>query len=101
MRYPVKDLFHLPGTQATFSTPVQSAIRNAASSLSAAISFAQDMEQSMPLHTRSSVAQSLRVTSDILREVSEELIAAARNQSSSTAPDTVTEAEDRHMEQDG
>ncbi|CAE7470332.1 unnamed protein product, partial [Symbiodinium sp. KB8] len=66
------DLFHLPGTQATFSTPVQSAIRNAASSLSAAISFAQ---------------------------VSEELIAAARNQSSSTAPDTVTEAEDRHMEQ--
>ncbi|CAE7225926.1 unnamed protein product, partial [Symbiodinium necroappetens] len=86
-----------PGTQATFSSPVQSAIRNAASSLSAAISFAQDMEQSMPLQTHSSLAQSLRVTSDILREVSEELIAVARNQSSSTAPDTATEAEDRYM----
>ena len=90
-----------PGTQATFSSPVQSAIRNAASSLSAAISFAQDMEQSMPLQTHSSLAQSLRVTSDILREVSEELLAVARNQSSSTAPDTATEAEDHYMARDG
>ena len=90
-----------PRRQATFSSPAQSAIRNAASSLSAAISFAQDMEQSMPLQTHSSLAQSLRVTSDILWGVSEELIAVARNQSSSTAPDTATEAEDRNMEQDG
>ncbi|CAE7854968.1 unnamed protein product, partial [Symbiodinium necroappetens] len=68
----------LPGVQATFSSPVQSAIRHAAANLSAAISFAQDMEQSMPLQTQSTLAESLRVTSDILREVSEELIAVAK-----------------------
>ena len=32
------------------------------------------------------MAQSLRVTSEVLRDVSEELMEAARNQSSSAAP---------------
>ena len=58
------------------------------------------MEQTISLTTHSSLAQSLRVTSDILREVSEELLEVARNQSSSTAPDMAPEAEDYHMEQD-
>ena len=81
-------------------SPVQSAILTAASNLSAAILFAQGMEQTNPLMTHNSLAQSLRVTSDILREVSEELLEVARNQSSSTAPDLAPEAEDYHMERD-
>ena len=89
------------GAQAIFSTPVQSAIRNAAASLSAAVSFAQDMEQSMPPQTHSTLAQSLRATSDILREVSEELIFAARNDASSAAPGSSAEADDQSMAQDG
>ena len=50
--------------------------------------------------THNSLAQSLRVTSDVLREVSEELLEVARNQSSSTAPDTAPAAEDYHMERE-
>ena len=89
-----------PEMRANRSSPVYSAIRTAASNLSAAISLAQDMEQTNPLTTHNSLAQSLRVTSDILREVSEELLEVARNQSSSTAPDIAPEAEDYHMERD-
>ena len=91
----------LPGVQATFASPAQSAIRHAAANLSAAISFVQDMEQSMPLQTQGTLAESLRVTSDILREVSEELIAVASNQSSSAAPGSATAADDQTMTQDG
>ena len=87
-------------TRADRSSPVHNAIRTAASNLSAAISLAQDMEQQHPQMTHNSLARSLRVTSDILREVSEELLGAARNQSSSTAPDMAQEAEDYHMERD-
>ena len=89
-----------PEMRAHRSSPVHSAIRTAASNLSAAISLAQDMGQTNPMTTHNSLAQSLRVTSDILREVSEELLEVARNQSSSTAPDTAPEAEDYHMERD-
>lgn len=87
-----------PEMRANRTTPVNNAIRTAASNLSAAISLAQDIEQTNPLMTPGLLAQSLRVTSDILREVSEELLEVARNQSSSTAPNTATEAEDYHME---
>ena len=66
--------------------PVQNAIRTAATSLSAAISLAQDLGQANPSMTHHSLAQSLRVTSEVLRDVSEELMEAARNQSSSAAP---------------
>ena len=81
------------------STPVQGAIRTAATSLSAAISLAQDLGQASPSMTHHSLAQSLKVTSEILREVSEELTEAARNQSSSTAPNTAP-ATEVHMECD-
>ena len=66
--------------------PVQNAIRTAATSLSAAISLAQDLGQANPSMTHHSLAQSLRVTSEVLRDVSEELMEAARNQLSSAAP---------------
>ena len=66
--------------------PIQNAIRTAATSLSAAISLAQDLGQASPSMTHHSLAQSLRVTSEILRDVSDELMEAARNQSSSAAP---------------
>ncbi|CAE7481938.1 unnamed protein product, partial [Symbiodinium necroappetens] len=82
--------------QAVFSAPVQNAIRAAAANLSGAISFAQDMEQSMPSHTHQSL---LRTTSDILWEVSEELLIAARNDASSTAPGSASEAADQPMAQ--
>ena len=65
--------------------PVQNAIRTAATSLSAAISLAQDLGQANPSMTHHSLAQSLRVTSEVLRDVSEELMEAARNQPSSAA----------------
>ena len=79
---------------------VHNAVRTAAASLSAAISLAQDMDQANPLMTHNSLARSLRVTSDVLREVSEELRAVASNQSSSAAPHNAAEAEDYHMERD-
>ena len=79
--------------------PIRNAIRTAATSLSAAISLAQDMGPASPSMTHHSLAQSLRVTSDILREVSEELMAATRNQSSSAAPAATSEA-GVHMECD-
>ena len=75
------------------STPVHGAIRTAATSLSAAISLAQDLGQASPSMTHHSLAQSLKVTSEILLEVSAELMEAARNQSSSTAPETAPAAE--------
>ena len=79
--------------------PVQDAIRTAATGLSAAISLAQDLGQASPSMTHHSLAQSLRVTSEVLREVSDELMEAARNQSSSTAPAAAPETE-VHMECD-
>ena len=45
--------------------PIQNAIRTAATSLSAAISLAQDLGQASPSMTHHSLAQSLRVTSEI------------------------------------
>ena len=89
-----------PGLRAHRWSPVHRAIRTAAYNLSAAISLAQDMGQTSPMTTHNSLAQSLRVTSDLLREVSEELVEVARNQSSSTAPDTASAAETYHMERD-
>ncbi|CAE7556515.1 unnamed protein product, partial [Symbiodinium necroappetens] len=85
------------GAHTDFSAPVQNAIRSAAANLSAAISFAKDMEQSMPQHTHRSLALSLRATSDILREVSTELLNAARNEASTSAQDS--EASDQQMAQ--
>ena len=85
------------GAQDVFSAPVHNAIKTAAANLRAAISFAQDMEQSMPQNTHCSLAQSLRTTSDILREVSEELLNAARNEALPSAQDS--EADDQHMAQ--
>ena len=79
--------------------PIQNAIRAAATGLSAAISLAQDMGQASPSMTHHSLAQSLRVTSAILREVSDELMEATRNQSSSAAPAAAPETE-VHMECD-
>ena len=79
--------------------PIQNAIRTAATSLSAAISLAQDLGQASPSMTHHSLAQSLRVTSEILREVSDELMEAARNQSSSAAPAAAPET-GVHMECD-
>ncbi|CAE7912197.1 tag-125, partial [Symbiodinium necroappetens] len=87
----------LSGAHADFSAPVQNAIRTAAANLSVAISFAQDMEQSMPQNTHRSLALSLRTTSDILREVSEELLNAARNEAISSAQGS--EADDQQMAQ--
>ncbi|OLP96513.1 hypothetical protein AK812_SmicGene21236 [Symbiodinium microadriaticum] len=81
------------------STPVQGAIHTAAVSLSAAISLAQDLGQERPSMTHHSLAQSLKVTSEILLEASEELMEVARNQPSSTAP-AATPAADVHMECD-
>ena len=85
------------GPRVPRSSPVHGAIRTAASSLSAAISLAQDLGQTSPTTTHHSLAQSLKVTSEILREVSEEFMEVARNQSSSTAPETA-KAADVHME---
>ena len=81
------------------STPVQGAIHTAAVSLSAAISLAQDLGQERPSMTHHSLAQSLKVTSEILLEASEELMEAARNKSSSIAQTAVPAAE-VHMECD-
>ena len=81
------------------STPVQGAIHTAAVSLSAAISLAQDLGQERPSMTHHPLAQSLKVTSEILLEASEELMEAARNQSSSIAQTAVPAAE-VHMECD-
>ena len=75
------------------STQVHGAIHTAAVSLSAAISLAQDLGQERPSMTHHSLAQSLKVTSEILLEASEELTEAARNQSSSTAPAAAPAAE--------
>ena len=85
------------GPRAPRSSPVHGAIRTAASSLSAAISLAQDLGQTSPTTTHHSLAQSLKITSEILREASEELMEVARNQSSSTVTDTAPAAAD-HME---
>ena len=79
------------------SAPVHSAIRTAAGNLSAAIFFALDMEQPVPQHTHGSLAQSLRTMSDVLREVSEELMNAERNAATSSAQGS--EADDQHMAQ--
>ena len=87
------------GPRAHRSSPVHGAIRTAASGLSAAISLAQDLGQTSPTTTHHSLAQSLKITSEILREASEELMEVAQNQSSSTVPETAPAAA-THMECD-
>ena len=61
-----------PAAPAATSAPVHNAIRTAAANLNAAILFALDMEQPVPQNTHGSLAQSLRTTSDILREVADD-----------------------------